>query len=226
MRLLLIDDELSIKAFVERSMPQGSTLDYAQTCEEGLKLLDTCEYDLILADLHMAGMTDGDALTAVLQKSSHVPVMVLTQLHFPAYAASLIRQGATWVHFKPDSSVEPVLAERLLGESMIFCKARHDAQRRELASASATTSAIERLEREVRDLLRDRERIAVLEEQHVDTEDEWRRLSDRIDAQRALQLAKDSERERGKWGMWAKIVGIVGTGLAAIIGPWAASRWK
>lgn len=223
--LLLIDDEADVEAFVRQSLPEGTTLAYASTLEAGIDQATTHDYDLILVDLRMPGTTNGDALTRVLEACPSTAVMVLTALHFPAYAASLIRQGAIWVSFKPDAAIEPAIAERLLREAIMFAIARYDAQRQQLLAHSEAASAIERLERELRELRPLSREIAVLQEQHRRQTLEIETCREGLDHLQERFSTQAAEREKGKWGLWARIIALAGTGLAALIGPWAASRW-
>lgn len=222
---LLIDDERSAFEFVRSSLPESYELSYASTLTEGERLAELHDYDVILVDLKMPLVENGDALTCMLKVSPASAVIVITSLHSLGYAVSLIRQGALWVTFKPDAALEPEIAKRLLAEAVAFAKARHDHQQQQLLSLSANAAAIEELRREMRKLRQHSERLAVIEAHLGDGEVEMKKVWERFDAQHASQALALVEREKGKWGMWAKVIGLVGTGLAAIIGPWAASRW-
>ena len=232
MKILLVDDAPEVQDFVHASMPSGCSLDYAGTLKIGVEMAEETPYDLIITDLMMPDVSNGDALTVLLKAFPGTPIMVLTQMHFPAYASSLIRQGAVDVAFKPDGAIEPEVAQRQLGETMMFAKARFDYHQQQMVSTSANAAAIEELKREIRELRKDGERLARLEKSDQDDNEKMRELwkyHESREAAKALALAEaavTAEHVKGKWMNLARIIGLIGTGLAAIIGPWAASKWK
>jgi DNA-binding NtrC family response regulator len=226
--VLLIDDEESAHLLVKQAMPEGARLDYADNLTAGLTMAAAQEYDLILTDLRMPGTTNGDALTKVLDVCPQTAVLVFTALHYPAYAASLIRQGAVGCVFKPDAAIEPEIAERLLREAMLFAVARHQAQQHQLLSLSQNAQAITELQREVRELRQVREQLVVTETRRKQDEEDIGVLQSKIDLLQAQLSARQTEREKGKWGLWAGIVTTVGTILTAVGVAWLAQRmgWK
>lgn len=206
-------------------MPEGSTLDYAQCLEDGLQLVERESYDLILTDLRMPGTVNGDALTATLERCPDAAVMVITALHFPAYAASLIRQGAVWVSFKPDAALEPEIAERLLQEAMLFAVARHESERSRAMNASVQAAEIAALQREVRELRSAKEHLIIIDTRYQQHQEDIQALETQVDRLNAQLSGRAVEREKGKWGLWGRVLGVIGTGLAAILGAWASGRW-
>jgi DNA-binding NarL/FixJ family response regulator len=209
---------------VQHAIPEGATLEYASSLTDGLTAASAHEYDLILTDLRMPGTTNGDALTKVLEVCPQTAVMVYTALHYPAYAASLIRQGAVSCVFKPDAAMEPEIAERLLREAMLFAVARHQAQQQQLLSMSQNAKAVEQLQREIKELRQVREQLAVTEARRAQDEEDIGALQTKLELLQAQLSARQAEREKGKWGMVGKVIAAIGAMLTAVLIPWLLQR--
>jgi DNA-binding NtrC family response regulator len=221
---LLIDDAPEVKDYVGRALPSGCSLDYAGNLAVGVQMAEATEYDLIITDLMMPDVNEGDVLTILLRQFPGTPVMVLTQLHSPYTASLMLRQGAMDVSFKPDKSMPIEIAHRQLGEAIVFAKARYDYHSQQMVSNSANAAAIEDLKREMRELRKDRDRLLALELQQTDDAEEMRGLWAKYEAQQTALSLREAEREKGKWGRMAQLIALAGTGLAALI-PWALSKW-
>lgn len=77
-RLLLIDDDKELgELLVEFLDSEGFTLELAHSGEEGLEKLAENEYDLILLDVMMPGMSGLDVLRE-MRNANTVPVLMLT----------------------------------------------------------------------------------------------------------------------------------------------------
>ena len=77
-RLLLIDDDKELgELLVEFLDSEGFTLELAHSGEEGLEKLADNEYDLILLDVMMPGMSGLDVLRE-MRNANTVPVLMLT----------------------------------------------------------------------------------------------------------------------------------------------------
>lgn len=79
MRILLVEDEKKIAAFIERGLTeQHYTVDVAQDGNEGLYLAQINPYDLIVLDIMLPGK-DGFAVCRELrQQKNDVPILMLT----------------------------------------------------------------------------------------------------------------------------------------------------
>ena len=79
MRLLLVEDERKISAYVKRGLEeQGYAVDAAYTGLEALDWVNTIEYDLIILDILLPEM-DGLTVCRNLRKQGHrVPILMLT----------------------------------------------------------------------------------------------------------------------------------------------------
>jgi DNA-binding NtrC family response regulator len=223
-----VDDDDAARLLVKRALPEGASLEYASTLRDGLDWAELQDFDLILTDLRMPGTVNGDALTRMLDAVPHGAVMVFTALHYAGYACSLIRQGAVWVVFKPDAAIESEVAERLLQEAMLFAVARHETEQQKLLNASQNAQAIERLERELRDLRQAKEHLAVVEARRVHNEEDIASLTTRLELLQAQLGARQAEREKAKWGFWTKVVTGAGASVAVLVSTWLAHKlgWK
>jgi two-component system, cell cycle sensor histidine kinase and response regulator CckA len=78
--ILVVDDEEPIRAMLARFLAlDHHTALCAATAEEALQILGEREVDLILLDLHMPGLYDGEQLLFLLRdRGSSVPIVVVS----------------------------------------------------------------------------------------------------------------------------------------------------
>ena len=79
MRILLVEDEEKVSRLVARGlMAERFAVDIARDGNDGWDLAQTYQYDLIILDLMLPGLTGGEVLNRVRKANSQVPVLVLT----------------------------------------------------------------------------------------------------------------------------------------------------
>jgi len=79
MRILLVEDEEKVSRFVVRGLDaERFAVDAAQDGASGLELATTYQYDLIILDLLLPGMSGTEVLRQLRRTNSSVPVLVLT----------------------------------------------------------------------------------------------------------------------------------------------------
>jgi heavy metal response regulator len=79
MRLLLIEDEEKVSRFIVKGlMAERFAVDVAAEGDRGLELAQTFNYDLIILDLMLPGLSGTEVLRVVRRQNEHVPVLVLT----------------------------------------------------------------------------------------------------------------------------------------------------
>jgi heavy metal response regulator len=79
MRLLLIEDEEKVSRFIVKGlMAERFAVDVAAEGDRGLELAQTFNYDLIILDLMLPGLSGTEVLRLVRRQNEHVPVLVLT----------------------------------------------------------------------------------------------------------------------------------------------------
>ena len=79
MRLLLIEDEEKVSRFIVKGlMAERFAVDVAAEGDKGLELARAYNYDLIILDLMLPGLSGTEALRLIRRQNEHVPVLVLT----------------------------------------------------------------------------------------------------------------------------------------------------
>ena len=79
MRLLLLEDERKVADFVARGLrAERLAVDVAHDGRTGWDMISTVDYDLIILDLTLPGLTGSEILKRVRRQSEQVPVLILT----------------------------------------------------------------------------------------------------------------------------------------------------
>lgn len=107
-RVLVIDDEPQVLRYVQRTLEDaGFKALVTQEPEEGMKMVEDEDPDLMLLDLQLPG-TDGFELLRHVRERSGMPVMFLTARADSELAAKALRAGADDYVTKPFSPSELV----------------------------------------------------------------------------------------------------------------------
>jgi heavy metal response regulator len=78
MRLLVVEDELKLAAYLRKGLTEeGFVVDVAHNGVDGLHLAMECDYDLLVLDAMLPGI-DGLGVLAALRQSKQTPVLMLT----------------------------------------------------------------------------------------------------------------------------------------------------
>jgi len=78
-RIILVDDDAVVRdMLVDLVASLGYSADAAESGEEALAMFDRGQYDFVLTDLLMPGMTGWDVLEAVRQRDPQMPVIIIT----------------------------------------------------------------------------------------------------------------------------------------------------
>src|SRR5215475_5515748 len=79
MRLLLVEDEEKVSRLIVKSLTaERLAVDVAADGARGLEMATTYDYDLIILDLMLPGLSGTDALRRIRRRDEHVPVLILT----------------------------------------------------------------------------------------------------------------------------------------------------
>jgi len=79
MRILVVEDEEKVSRFVTRGLAaERFAVDVARDGKTGWELAQTYQYDLIILDLMLPGLTGGEVLRRIRKANSQVPVLILT----------------------------------------------------------------------------------------------------------------------------------------------------
>jgi CheY-like chemotaxis protein len=107
MKLLFVEDDAMNRRVVKDMLNvAGVLMDEADGAQEGLRMIDTGEYDLILMDLRMPGMDGMEAISALRKRADEkagLPVIVLTADAAAGLRERCMAAGANEVLFKPVS---------------------------------------------------------------------------------------------------------------------------
>src|SRR5262249_39393839 len=79
MHLLLIEDERKVASFVARALRENShTVDVASTGQKGLELARRIDYDAILLDIRLPGISGIEVCRELRQSGIEIPILMLT----------------------------------------------------------------------------------------------------------------------------------------------------
>jgi len=79
MRILVVEDEDKVSRFVSRGLiSERFAVDVARDGKTGLEFAQTYQYDLIILDLMLPGLTGGEVLNRIRKSKSQVPILILT----------------------------------------------------------------------------------------------------------------------------------------------------
>jgi len=113
-KILLIDDHVLFREglkFLLRDLDSALELDEASTCAEALEHVSSRSYGLVLLDLKLPGRQRMDALSALRNAVSGVPIVVLSGEDDPSTIRAAIDGGA--MGFIPKSSSPQLLVQAL-----------------------------------------------------------------------------------------------------------------
>ncbi|MCA9474175.1 MAG: response regulator [Nitrospira sp.] len=105
--ILVVDDNVAIRDYLKiRLEYSGHSVDLAENGREGLVMLAKADYDLVLLDYMMPGITGLTVLQHMQERYPSIPVVMLTghtECHLEAQA---IAAGARACLYKPFNWVE------------------------------------------------------------------------------------------------------------------------
>jgi DNA-binding NtrC family response regulator len=100
--ILAIDDEQNIRHLIESEFSmEGLAVTTAGSGEEGLKLFDTEEFDVVLLDINLPKLNGVEVLKRLKQKSPDTEVIMITGYGDIKSAVDSIKQGARDYITKP-----------------------------------------------------------------------------------------------------------------------------
>lgn len=102
MRVLVVEDDPGLRSVLERGLRQHRyTVDAVEDGEKALRYLRTYEYEVLVLDWRLPGMSGLDVLTSLRQRGSAVPVLILTARDAPADKIAGLDAGADDYLVKP-----------------------------------------------------------------------------------------------------------------------------
>ncbi len=128
-RVLIIDDEAAIRESLQILLEEdGYEVVNAQDGEEGLSLLDTQAFDLILLDFQLPGRNGLEVLTEIRERDPEMAVIMLTAYATPENAVAAIQGGAVnfiakpWTNEKLQADVRAAIGRKRVQEENIQLK--------------------------------------------------------------------------------------------------------
>ena len=122
-KVLVIDDEPPVARLIAAALKSAGvehSLDYCSDGAQGRAKAAQGQYDLITLDLHMPLMGGVEALREMKRdpKSAHIPVVVVTGQHDPAFHKRVMELGAAALITKPFQidQLGTILGQVLAGE--------------------------------------------------------------------------------------------------------------
>lgn len=115
MRLLLVEDEEKVARFVARGLKaERYAVDVAANGNIGLDHVRAYDYDLIILDLNLPGMSGTDLLKHIRKSHPHVPVLILTARDNITDKVKNFEEGADDYLTKPFSFAELIVRVKAL----------------------------------------------------------------------------------------------------------------
>jgi DNA-binding response OmpR family regulator len=115
MRVLLIEDEKKVAEFVARGLrAERLAVDVSHDGEDGWSRADTYNYDLIILDLMLPGMSGTDVLKRLRRKNTHTPVLILTARDGTSEKVANFEAGADDYLTKPFAFAELLVRVKAL----------------------------------------------------------------------------------------------------------------
>jgi signal transduction histidine kinase len=150
-RILVIDDELGIRVGCQRALQsQGYRADTVASGEEGLRKLGTDEYDLVLLDMMMPGISGLEMLEKISQFDPYLVCVVITGYATVELAVQAIKRGAYDFITKPfDSDTLILTVEQGMEKHQLSLQARRlaelEAEARELAQQKRELERLDKM---------------------------------------------------------------------------------
>jgi DNA-binding NtrC family response regulator len=111
--ILVVEDEAKMRRLLELQLAdEGFLATTAPDAETGLQLLQKQQFDLIVTDFKLPGMTGQEFLQAVKRSNATIPVIIMTAYGTVESAVEAMKMGASDYVLKPFSLAELVLVIR------------------------------------------------------------------------------------------------------------------
>jgi DNA-binding NtrC family response regulator len=111
-KILIIDDEAIVRISCKKCLlPEGYDVDSAENGIEGLRLVESNAYDLILTDLKMPDMDGIEFLAKIKETHPNARVIMITGYSTTEHAEQAMRSGAyNYIEkpFTPETLVKAV----------------------------------------------------------------------------------------------------------------------
>jgi DNA-binding response OmpR family regulator len=99
--MLIVEDDDQVRGLLYDMFADWRVCHVAATAEQALRYLEEEDYDVILTDISMPGLSGVELLGRVRRSWPEVPVIVITGIDDRVHAAGLLRLGAAGYVSKP-----------------------------------------------------------------------------------------------------------------------------
>ena len=99
--LLIVDDDEMIRDTLYDLFEEEHRCHMAETAEQALNWLNTANYDVVLTDISMPGLSGVELLGIIRLKHRDTPVIIMSGLSDKEHAEGLIEMGAFDYLVKP-----------------------------------------------------------------------------------------------------------------------------
>ena len=116
MKILVIEDDRTVGQYVKRGLDEhGFHADLVDDGMEGLRLASGGQYDLLVLDLRLPGMTGLEVLRTLRDRGNTIPILVLTAQDELDFKVQALRSGADDYVTKPFAFEELLARVEALG---------------------------------------------------------------------------------------------------------------
>ncbi|MDQ3819452.1 MAG: response regulator [Acidobacteriota bacterium] len=99
--LLIVDDDETVRDALYELFEEAHRCHLAGTAEQAMDWLETEEYDVVLTDISMPGLSGVELLASLRQRRSYTPVIIISGLGDEGHARGLMDMGAFDYLVKP-----------------------------------------------------------------------------------------------------------------------------
>ena len=99
--LLIVDDQAPIRNLLYGIFEGKHLCHMAESAEQALELIKTTQFDVILLDISMPGMSGLELLTYSQQLQPETPIVIITGIDYQQHSADLLKLGAFDYLIKP-----------------------------------------------------------------------------------------------------------------------------
>ena len=100
-KILVVDDDETIRDTLYDLLSEQYVCQTAETAEKAFARLEADEYDVVLTDISMPGLSGLELLGHIRQKYENTPVIIISGISDQEHAQGLIRLGAFDFLLKP-----------------------------------------------------------------------------------------------------------------------------
>src|SRR5258708_5244372 len=105
-RVLIIEDDETVCGSLKRLLDQDYDVEAVSNAEEGIARARKSDFDVVVTDLQMPGMSGMEVITTLHPLRPHLPIILMTGHHTTEVAIEAIKVGAYDYVLKPIEAKE------------------------------------------------------------------------------------------------------------------------